>query len=389
MPRGYLKAWGLERRTRCAELQMQRLREELGAWLATLPVCSGEEGPAIHDVRITNATPVAKQALGMSSRIFKLADCFGCKVSIVDDASWQYVAPRLGEPSSPCADLGTGAGSGGSSTSGWFCLFADGLADAADSNSSRGSQVLPIECGAKDVRPALSPHLDGRPLVGLLPVAAATWLMTRPSSAVTNWMRQATRERNSERRAACEERPKIALHIRAEGGRCGSDAQATCLSPRRALIILHRIREQYGSCVVLLATDSEDAVEELWQLPGSSDFHWKWLHWERGQLKSSDSLCPTCVDQAVENRGGLDWHVGFSMAGDIALLSEGDVFVGGFDSMVALTFYLAMVGRTGMLPPYVTPKPSKHVADWALSGQFGCSAATRFQASAGRRSSEL
>ena len=44
--------------------------------------------------------------------------------------------------------------------------------------------------------------------------------------------------------------------------------------------------------------------------------------------------------------------MGFSVAADLQLLREGDVFVGQFDSAVGRLAWLKMGGRAGIVPPF-------------------------------------
>jgi hypothetical protein len=285
-------------------------------------------------------------------------------VNIIDNPTWQFVASN---DSSICRGRG------------WYCLFSALIADHGDMaviknihnrlQSAVEQQKQPASdesCSLETPWPLRDPARGMGPerFVGL---GAAYAVASRPAPGLAAWLDEAKIQRNAHLKDACAQLPKVSMHMRTEGGRCSRQgaSPATCLWPDLALKSLDRIRSQYGSCSVLVASDSAAALDHIVTMPGSENYHWTWLHWNRSQLASSDADCPTCRSQHVEFRGGLDWHVGFSMAADIVLLSQGDVFLGGFDSMVGMGYYLAMFGTTGMLPPYLVPNErSKHITNW-------------------------
>eukprot|EP00927_Polykrikos_kofoidii_P011906 TRINITY_DN15096_c0_g1_i1.p1 TRINITY_DN15096_c0_g1~~TRINITY_DN15096_c0_g1_i1.p1 ORF type:complete len:459 (-),score=49.59 TRINITY_DN15096_c0_g1_i1:57-1433(-) len=350
LPTGFLPTWKDEQRTPCAKERMQQLRAVLVAWLGKLPRCSGREGEVGEVVNIVDSSPVGATALHLASDFYESAHCHACKARVKDNADWQFVAPR---DQTRCE--------GG----GWHCLFAPLNYDAQPETD------VPESCGVSTEWPAVERLSPGNGPAVILPLAALQAASTQPSRGVAMWMRDATRERNAHLRKACASFPKISLHVRTEGGRCAleagdNDGKITCTTVPVAIAEVQRVRRLYGSCSVLLATDNAAVAAELPAAPGSEDFHWMWVEWNRTQLESSSKPDAQELHQHVEHRGGLDWNVGFSMAADMALLSKGDIFVGGFDSMVGLAYYFGMVGEKGMLPPYVVPggKQSKHYRNW-------------------------
>ena len=118
------------------------------------------------------------------------------------------------------------------------------------------------------------------------PIALSDWLLhamhadlvSRPSAEVRAWASARRVEVRPALREACARHPRISLQIR-RGDKCAGLRTSFACAPLRAYEEpLARVRAQYNSCSVLLATDGHEIIDEL-TMPGGplSDYHVSFL----------------------------------------------------------------------------------------------------------------
>ena len=106
------------------------------------------------------------------------------------------------------------------------------------------------------------------------------------------------------------------------------------------------LQRAYGVRTVLLATDDHTGavVRELARERG---FNWLYLDYPREQYRKRAWM---------EFRSDLDENAPFSLAAELELLSEADMFVGNMGSHTSRTMYMRMIGssKTAVLPPFIS-----------------------------------
>ena len=97
---------------------------------------------------------------------------------------------------------------------------------------------------------------------------------------------------------------------------------------------------------VLLATDDHSG-SVVRGLAAERGFNWLYLDYPREQFRKRAWM---------EFRSDLDEHAPFSLAAELELLSEADVFVGNMGSHTSRMMYYKMIAsaKTAVLPPFVS-----------------------------------
>ena len=368
LPPAYLRSWLQD----CNVELASSVRANLTAAMRELPVCSAAAGQLKSELMFGDRATIGQHLL------------------MVIDVLWSTrgkctpASPRNGVPGSdkekeaslqtertgewqwlrgaPCASRG------------WSCLFLHSAEPPDDEHAitllAGGSHVG----GASRARVCAAPDAAKEAVADDALLARVTstrdratkladWLAhafhvdlaSRPSAEVRAWAAAHMTEVRPELAAKCSRFPRISLQIR-RGDKCAGQTNFAC-SPLRAYeSALARVRKLYGSCSVLLATDGEEIVKELTQPNGAlSDFHVTYFAFDRSEYspKKCEPL-PVCqwIEYRRGNLGTDTTDMGFSVVADLALLREGDIFVGQFDSAVGRLAWFKMASRTGVLPPY-------------------------------------
>jgi hypothetical protein len=169
----------------------------------------------------------------------------------------------------------------------------------------------------------------------------------------------------------------IAMHVRrgdacerwAEEGDYDNVGGRPCWELEVYMQAARRMRKVYGVRSILLATDSHAVQHEA--RTKYPEFNWGFLQFDRKAVGGDEkqhqhppqelSMKPAKKlgqpnPRFIENMaqaGELKLDVVTTSAiGDMELLSQGDMFIGGSTSMFARTIFVLMYGRLGVLPPF-------------------------------------
>jgi len=109
---------------------------------------------------------------------------------------------------------------------------------------------------------------------------------------------------------------------------------------------LLKLRRLYGVRTVVLASDDHTG-EVVRRLQKEVDYNWLYLDYPRDQFRKRAWM---------EFRSDLDEHSPFSLAAELELLSEADLFVGNMGSHTSRMLYMKLVAaaKTAVLPPFVS-----------------------------------
>lgn len=172
----------------------------------------------------------------------------------------------------------------------------------------------------------------------------------------------------------------VAIHIR-RGDSCmrwaGKPGDASlshgrpCFSTRMYVDAARAMKRRYGMTTAYLATDSELAAAEATAMLEEDGFQVLTLKFDRGRVGGTDFVNRgKMVDRGtvyIEDRlkardKDLDVELAVgSIAAELELLGSAHAFIGTSSSWVSRLAFLSMVGRRGIVPPFVF-----------LDSPFGC-----------------
>ena len=132
----------------------------------------------------------------------------------------------------------------------------------------------------------------------------------------------------------------------AKTGRLERTTYRLCYNWRVYRDALQQLQRAYGVRTVLLSTD-DPTGEVVRQARLEAGFNWLYLDYPRGQFRKRAWM---------EFRSDLDEHAPFSLAAELELLSDADLFVGNMGSHTSRMFCMKMVraSRTAELPTFIS-----------------------------------
>ena len=135
-------------------------------------------------------------------------------------------------------------------------------------------------------------------------------------------------------------------------------ARRSCFALHLYMQAAYAMRARYNATRLFLGTDSPSVVEEVLERY-SRDFEVRYVVFDRLGVGGPENATlgkrnKEASHLFIEHRAGVDRALAFSsFHADLALLSSADMFVGTSASMTSRLALLAIIGRSGVLPPFV------------------------------------
>jgi len=200
-------------------------------------------------------------------------------------------------------------------------------------------------------------------------IGAVTELMTMP----TKWIKDISKEHivHKNKDLDCGHGAAVSIHIR-RGDSCdrwldkietpnepwnwwwsGKRARP-CYKTKVYFDALVKLRDYYHKnklpdiCKVYVASDDSKAIKELTNM--SDEFHWIYHDFDTAYLQREEE-----EDAWLDQREDFNPMMAPSMIADLALLKQGNAFIGTVDSAMSRLIYNTMLGKVGNhIPPFTS-----------------------------------